>query len=198
MKKIISTLFILLGVLMAGIPALAQGPVTAVNFEGGWTRGIGRIRNDALNFTIVPETPLNNFLTFGVGLGYEHIYSLPFPDYIKKTNLVRDLVPFFFRLKAYTKNAKRVSFIYLDAGCAVDGKYMMENMNEEYVDDVEASKHIYGVFELGFGSDFYVSENGSAYLKCGLNFMHTKTPDGSTLSPFVSIKVGYTLHLLDE
>lgn len=198
MKKILSILLVLFSTLMAGTPALAQGPVNAVNFEGGWTHGTGRIRNDALSFTVVPETPLNSFLTLGVGLGYEHIYSLPFPDYIKNTNLERDLVPFFFRLKAFTKNVKRVSFIYLDAGCAVDGKYMMENMNEEYVDDVEASKHIYGMFEFGFGSDFLVSENGSAYLKCGLNFKHTKTPDGSTLSPFVSVKIGYTLHLLDD
>ena len=195
MKKILSILFFLSIGLMSGTTILAQGPVSAVSFEGGWTHGKGRIRNDAISFTVVPETPLNSFLTLGVGLGYEHIYSLPFPDYIKKTNLQRDLVPFFFRLKAFSRNVKRASFIYLDAGCAVDGKYMMENMNEEYVDDVEASKHIYGMFEFGFGSDFQLSDSGSAYLKCGLNFKHTKTPDGSSFSPFFSVKVGYTLHL---
>lgn len=195
MKKIVSTLFILLTMLMSGTTLLAQGPVSAVNFEGGWAHGTGRIRNNAVNLTIVPETSLNSFLTLGVGMGYEHIYSLPFPDYIKKTNLQRDLVPFFFRLKAFSRNVKKVSFIYLDAGCAVDGKYMMENMNEEYIDEAEANNHIYGMLEFGFGSDFQVSENGSAYLKCGLNFKHTKTPVGSTLSPFFCVKVGYTLHL---
>ncbi len=197
MKKILSILLILSTGLIVGGPALAQGPIEAVNFEGGWSRGAGRIHNNVLDLTVVPETPLNNFLSFGVGLGYKHIYPLPFPDYLSDTNVERDLVPFFFRLKAYSRNVKRISFIYLDAGVAVDGKYMLENMDQEYVDETEANNHIYGMFELGFGSDFSVSQNGSGYLKCGLNFMHTKTPYGSTLSPFLVIKLGYTLHLQD-
>lgn len=198
MKKIALILLIFFSSLTGGTLALAQGPVSAVNFEGGWTHGKGRIRNDAVSFTVVPETPLNHFLTFGVGLGYEHIYSLPSPDYIKRTNLQRDLVPFFFRLKAYSRNVKRTSFVYLDAGCAVDGKYMLDNMNEEYVDQEEANKHLYGMFELGFGSDYPLSDNGSLYLKCGLNFKYTEMPYGSTFSPFVCFKVGYTLHLSSD